>query len=565
MICQEEFAQFVKVLSSQENTFMVSQRAISFIADLYHIGRVSAHLEVESSAFTPGGDSGTKVVYEAEEVAVEEEPGFEKEFWTGENGRVRIRMYSLENQPAWSEEDKTDLDVVSDVLFFHLGRCRLIRQVQKNALTDFMTGLPNADGYMRYANKLFAKNHGLSAYNSYYINLKGFGLVNRKFGQKEADEVIKRYARILKSFTEGEECVGRLGGDNFVALIRKERTQEFLQLLSSVTTYGIVAGDRIPVVLKAVAGVLEIDDTLENCEPIISKCAVALNVAKNVLKKPFLFATKEIDERVFRQKQVTERFPEALENEEFKVYYQPKVETNSYMIVGAEALVRWISDGKLINPGEFIPVIEQDGAVCKLDFYMLEHVCQDIRNWISMGIKPVRISVNFSRKHLSNPNFSEDIMRVIEKYDVPVRYIEIEVTETVDEEEQGLLGDFMRKMREYEIATAIDDFGTGYSSFNLLRSFPIDVLKIDKSFIDDESLTENDSIVLSNIVKMAKELNMDVVTEGVENWDQVEFLQGIHCNVVQGFVFDRPMPGEKFEKKLQGKRYAGHNGKMALR
>jgi EAL domain-containing protein (putative c-di-GMP-specific phosphodiesterase class I) len=234
------------------------------------------------------------------------------------------------------------------------------------------------------------------------------------------------------------------------------------------------------------------------------------------------------------------------------------------MLVGAEALVRWVRDGKVISPGEFIPVIEQDGSVCKLDFYMLEHVCRDIRSWLSMGIEPVRISVNFSRKHLSNPNLSEDIMRVIEKYDVPVRYIEIEVTETTDEEEQGMLGAFMRKMREYKIATAIDDFGTGYSSFNILRSFPIDVLKIDKSFIDDESLTENDGIVLSNIVKMAKELKMDVITEGVENWEQVKFLQDIQCNVVQGFLFDRPMPPMDFEKKLRGKRYVGHKREKEL-
>jgi EAL domain-containing protein (putative c-di-GMP-specific phosphodiesterase class I) len=186
---------------------------------------------------------------------------------------------------------------------------------------------------------------------------------------------------------------------------------------------------------------------------------------------------------------------------------------------------------------------------------MLERVCRDIRSWLEKGIEPVRVSVNFSRKHLDNPRLADEIIDMIERYRVPVEYIEIEVTETMDEQEQGRLSVFMNRMREASIATAIDDFGTGYSSLDILRSFPIDVLKIDKSFIDDEEITESDSIVLSNIIKMAKELNMEVITEGVETWKQVKFLQDMECNLVQGFLFDRPMPEEEFEDKIRMHRY----------
>jgi EAL domain-containing protein (putative c-di-GMP-specific phosphodiesterase class I) len=262
-----------------------------------------------------------------------------------------------------------------------------------------------------------------------------------------------------------------------------------------------------------------------------------------------------LDNRVFREKQIADRFPTALAKEEFVVFYQPKVETDSYTIVGAEALVRWFSDGTIISPAEFVPLIERDGGICKLDFYMLEHVCQDIRKWLDKGMEPVRISVNFSRRHLTNPKLGDEIVEIIQKYQIPFRYIEIEVTETTDEEEQGMLSHFMNQMRLHQIATAIDDFGTGYSSLNILRSFPVDVLKIDKSFIDDGNITENDEIVLTNIVKMARELNMDVITEGVESWEQVEFLHDIECNVVQGFLFDRPLPETEFEKKLGMRQY----------
>jgi EAL domain-containing protein (putative c-di-GMP-specific phosphodiesterase class I) len=268
-----------------------------------------------------------------------------------------------------------------------------------------------------------------------------------------------------------------------------------------------------------------------------------------------VFATRELENRMFKQKQIAECFPYALDNEEFAVYYQPKVETDTYVIRGAEALVRWIHNDRVVSPGEFIPVIEQNGGVCQLDFYMLEHVCRDIRSWLEKGIEPVRVSVNFSRKHLDNPNLADDIIDMIRKYHVPTEYIEIEVTETMDELEQGRLSVFMNRMREASIATAIDDFGTGYSSLDILRSFPIDVLKIDKSFIDDEEITESDSIILSNIIKMAKELNMEVITEGVETWKQVKFLQDMECNLVQGFLFDRPMPEAEFEDKIRMHRY----------
>jgi EAL domain-containing protein (putative c-di-GMP-specific phosphodiesterase class I) len=156
---------------------------------------------------------------------------------------------------------------------------------------------------------------------------------------------------------------------------------------------------------------------------------------------------------------------------------------------------------------------------------------------------------------LDNPRLAEDIIDVIQRYQVPIQYIEIEVTETVDEAEQDRLSEFIRKMREASIATAIDDFGTGYSSLDLLRSVPIDVLKIDKSFIDDEEITESDSIVLSNIIKMARQLRMEVITEGVETWRQVKFLQDMECNLMQGYLFDRPMPEAEFEEKMKQPRY----------
>ncbi|MBQ7564654.1 MAG: EAL domain-containing protein [Lachnospiraceae bacterium] len=430
---------------------------------------------------------------------------------------------------------------------------------EKAALTEVMTGLPNAEGMNVFMAQKKAEET-LTRFNAFYFNLRNVGLLNRRFGKKETDQLLVRYSRKVADFAKQEECVGRLSGDNFMALILKERSEEFLKLLEGVEVEARHGGKEIPVIIQAVTGCLDIDESHQDSASIVGMCTTALNEAKNTKKVPYLFATPEMSDMVFRQKQIVDEFPRALAGGEFKAYYQPKVDTTTNEIVGAEALVRWIHEGRLIPPDEFVPILEMDGSICKLDFHIFESVCRDIRKWSAEGIKPVRISTNFSRKNLSDPSFSSRIEETLEKYEVPREYIEVEITETTSEEENGLLSKFITDMHNADIMMAIDDFGTGYSSLNLLRDFPADVLKIDKSFIDQHTNTERDNVVLANIAKMAKELNMKVITEGVERWDQVEFLKGINVNLVQGFLFDKPMPEDTFEERLRARIYPQDSG-----
>ena len=171
------------------------------------------------------------------------------------------------------------------------------------------------------------------------------------------------------------------------------------------------------------------------------------------------------------------------------------------------------------------------------------------------GKSQLGLSVNFSRKHLSNPNFAKDIIDIIDRHGVDHAYIETEITETIDEEEQDKLLDFVTIMNENNIATSIDDFGTGYSSLNMLRNLPVSILKIDKSFIDNEAIIGRDRIVLSGIINMVKDLGIEVVTEGVESMEQLEFIKSLNCNVVQGYLFDKPLPKEEFIIKLDRDKY----------
>ena len=426
--------------------------------------------------------------------------------------------------------------------------------VKKAAETDIMTGLPNAAGFRTFVNKIWAEGK-LSSYNAFYLNVKSFGLINKKFGKQEADHIIIRFADRLLSYIDEDECAGRLSGDSFIIMVHKEKTDDVLKLTAGVEIRACVNGREEMTTLQAIAGCLDIDDDDMDSEGIIGRCSTALNAARYDKHVPYLFSTPEMHSKAIHQKQILSVFADALEREEFQPYYQPKVNTKTKTLVGAEALVRWERNGEIITPGEFIPILETGNSICVLDFYIFERVCRDIRKWLDEGIEPVRISTNFSRKNLSNPDFSENIRKILDDYDIPKQYIEVEVTETLSEEDNDRLRRFISDMHESKIAMAIDDFGTGYSSLSILRDFSADVLKLDKSFIDGHTGTKRDSVVVSNVAKMANELNMSVITEGVENWEQVKFLKSVNIDMVQGFLFDKPLPKEDFEQRLKIKSY----------
>ena len=254
--------------------------------------------------------------------------------------------------------------------------------------------------------------------------------------------------------------------------------------------------------------------------------------------------------RIYRQKQIEDRFEEALAGDEFRIYLQPKVDTLTGKIVGAESLARWFCNGIVLYPTEFVPILEREGMVAHLDLYVLKKTCEYLKNWIDKGIEPVQVSVNFSRKDLEYKNLAKEITDIIDSYGIDRNLIEIEVTETASEDERILMTSFLSTLKEQRVATAIDDFGTGYSSLSTLRDFPVSVIKIDRSFINNEELNRSDEIVLKNIVSMANELGIAVVTEGVERPDQTRLLNSVGCHVVQGFLYDNPMPMEDFEKRL---------------
>lgn len=420
------------------------------------------------------------------------------------------------------------------------------------ACREKASGLPNSYGFIIEIEKIKEKGK-LPEYNAFYFDIIRMGVINSKYGGNVGSEVIVRYARSLRDSLDESEVLGRLGGNFFVAMVKKEHTQEFLERVKHTEISIPLPGGMEKVVVSSRAGVYGIESNEINADQILNNVNMAGNIAKNMLRKQVVFLTPELQKEISEKRLMQEAIPPCMAKREFKPYYQPKVDVQSRRLCGAEALVRWVHDGKLITPTTFIPVLEQNEKICNLDFYMLDYVCSDIRRWLNEGKTPPTISVNFSRKNLGNPVLAEDIYNVLKKYEIPPHLIQIEITETIDEYPMDYLKGVVLALQKYGMTTAIDDFGTGSASINLIMEVPFNVLKIDKSFIS--STNEKDLKILGHIISMANDVGADVITEGVETEEQLRIISGLGCPKIQGFYFDEPLIKEDFEKRMDNPGY----------
>lgn len=391
----------------------------------------------------------------------------------------------------------------------------------------------------------------IGEFGGVYFNIKHFSSINDRFGRDCATNIMKQFIHGIQEKILYEECICRVGGDNFVVLFKKDNLNIIKNYLSGMP---ITFNDEEAVTVTTTAGYYMIPEATESATDVMDRISTAYQLAKSVYKRPFLFYDDEIMQHQTHVKEIEMMFPSAIENEEFKVFYQPKTQLNNYQLAGAEALCRWFRNGKVISPGEFIPVLEGSKAICTLDFYMLDHVCRDIRRWLDEGREAVKVSVNLSRLHLGDEDLLESILRIIDKYKVPHHFIEIELTETTTDVDYKELKKIVYGLREQDISTSVDDFGVGYSSLNLIREMPWNVLKIDKSFLPTQEEEDNDPSkvkMLRHIITMSQDLGLECIVEGVETAEQVKLLKDCKCYIAQGFYFDRPLPVKEFEQKLE--------------
>ncbi|MCR5529754.1 MAG: GGDEF domain-containing phosphodiesterase [Saccharofermentans sp.] len=464
---------------------------------------------------------------------------------------MKCTFYAAADSPELPTEDLKKLDLIARMILGLVSRNRLIGVVEKLGFTDGQ-GYPNYRTFLRYLQNVNSEGT-LGGRVAFKYNLRHFGLVNQDVGRTVGDVVMRNHFELISSIVGNHGIVCRMGGDNFIGILDKKDLESLLAALSGVPVV-YDNGNLKRVMVRSSVGVFELPDPyrFEDPDDIMDILMPAASIAKNGSGDSIVFADEKLLKMKHNSMMVQKNFPKALAENEFFPYYQPQVDITTGRTVGAEALCRWKKDGRLIMPGQFIPVLEQSTDICLLDFYMLDAVCRDIRRWMDEGSPIVRISVNMSRKHLIDVDFVEHLTSIIDRRQIPRDYIEIEFTETVDNAGFGELKQVVEKLRSVGIYTSVDDFGAGYTALALLSDIPWNIIKIDRSFLPEQGKNDTANLlpIMKHIAQIADELGMSTVVEGVETEEHVKIMRENNCRIAQGFFYHRPMPVTDFEELL---------------
>ena len=430
------------------------------------------------------------------------------------------------------------------------------KEIIRASRTEIRTGLANEHGYIEWLNSMKGKPE-LKDYAVVFFDLRKFSDINRVYGVENGNRILAAFSNILLGRIEKDEILGRQFGNQFLAIVRKHNVDSFLEMLKGVEVpfTDITTKQEQKVNLSARVGVYMIDRTDLKGEDLLVFAGQALSAAKSKDNDDVVRLTQELIDAIAERKKLESDIRKGLQSGEFRPFYQPKVRIKSGKMCGAEALSRWHHDGEIRTPGSYIPIMEANDTVCMMDFCILKAVCEDIAQWLREGVSVPMISVNFSRRNLVDPNLAAHIDETVTAAGIPKHLIEIEVTESCDEFSIGILRNFVDSLHERGYKVSIDDFGNASSSLTLLREISFDTLKIDKGFVDH--VNTKDLKILTYIVKLAEEINMDIVAEGVEQEVQIEVLNRLGVDVIQGFFFDRPLSKADMSKRLKSPGYGG--------
>lgn len=400
------------------------------------------------------------------------------------------------------------------------------------------------------------KTEQFSPYSYVIIDIRKFKLINDKKGSHGGDDVLRHVYRCIQKHLHKGEFTARLQADMFEVVFdsvsKEEVAQRLVDIAEEINAFN--KERNTPYYLPIDCGIYLVESKDEDLVIIRDRANSARKNNKENNQAHLCSCTYYNDlERIqmVQEKEIDNAMEKALENGEFIVYLQPKVNIHTNKVAGAEALIRWDSPTMgFMSPDKFIPYFEKNGFIVKLDQYVFEKVCKQLREWIDQGIEPVPISVNLSRRDLYDHKYLERYKEIQEHYQVPSKLLEIEFTETLFFEDLELLKQSIQEVHEAGYLCSIDDFGSGYSSLALLKEIPVDILKLDKTFFDNITDARGNTVI-EHVIALAKDLDMTTIAEGIENVIQVDRLRSIHCDLIQGYVYYKPMTIENFNQIVQ--------------
>jgi diguanylate cyclase (GGDEF)-like protein/PAS domain S-box-containing protein len=442
--------------------------------------------------------------------------------------------------------------VLRDVSVAHT----LAQKVIHSAEHDFLTGLPNRlllNDRISQAIALAQRHTHLVAV--LFLDLDGFKHINDSLGHPTGDKLLQSIAKRLHDCVRAPDTVSRQGGDEFVVLLQEVKQEEDVataadRMLRAVAQVHSI--DRHELHITASIGVSLYPDDGRDAETLIKNADTAMYQAKEDARQSYKFFRPEMNVRAVERQSIEEDLRHALEQKEFTLNYQPKVNLKTGAITGAEALIRWTSSTRgSVPPLQFIPVAEDSGLILPIGAWVLREACTQARAWTDVGLSAGTVAVNVSAIQFRNESFLEGLFAILKETGMDPRSLELEVTESVLMKHAEVAAAILQTLRDKGVRVSIDDFGTGYSSLSYLRTFPLDALKIDQSFVRQIDVAPDDTAIVTAIISMGQSLGLRIIAEGVETDEDLLFLKARDCDEAQGFYFSRPVTATQFVKLLE--------------
>ncbi len=482
---------------------------------------------------------------------------FEMKYMDKIMGLIRFDMCSINR--FWQQNDVSALMLISKIFAIYLHKEYEASQFKKELFYDRLTNIYN---YSKWREEIFnylANSEEYVKYSLIYFYVQGFMSLNDMYGANYCDRTLIAISNGLKKIYENNAIYCRVNEEKFLIFLPNQDAEYIEKTFSELNKYvceEMNTKDRI----KLLGGIY-FHDSLDTLTTAIDKANLARKQAKSSENGLTYFATSFFEEGK-RKAELELHMHQALKDNEFLLYLQPKVNTQTGEVVGAEALTRWnFKHQRILTPNYFIPLFEQNGFITELDFKVFENVCKFLRSCLDEHIKPIKISVNVSRYQTDFDYYLSTINSIRETYCIDPSLIEIEITEGMYIENITQISEFIKNLHDNGYKVSMDDFGTGYSNLASLATLDFDLIKLDKNFCNNQE-NEKENIILSFVTSLAKQLKMDVLCEGVETQEFADYLKNIGCNLVQGFLFERPIPSEEFKEKYLKNTNTNFQGKL---
>ncbi|WP_416672504.1 bifunctional diguanylate cyclase/phosphodiesterase [Egbenema bharatensis] len=457
------------------------------------------------------------------------------------------RELKVDQAPEWTAEEMKLAQSIGLHLYMAIVQKRVEAMIRYQASHDGLTRLPNR--------LLFNEQLSLALVQAQqqdemlgvaFLDLDRFKTINDSLGHAVGDQLLQQVASALRECLRDYDAIARWGGDEFTLLLphltsAEDITQLAQQILERLSLPFHTEQQELYVTASLGIALYPYDG--EDVETLLKNADAAMYQAKQLGKNNYQLYTEEMNTKAVQLLSLEADLRRALSNQELTLHYQPQVNLQTGQMVGVEALLRWYHP-KLgfVSPAEFIPLAEEMGLICTIGNWVLQTACEQHQAWCSMGLPPIRIAINLSAQQFQQPDLVNTIIQILNTTGVDPQYLEFELTESAAMRDVNFTIAVLKQLQSLGITIAIDDFGTGYSSLNAIKHFPLHILKIDRSFVQDAMQNQSDAAIAKTVVALGKGLGLNILAEGVETQEQLNFLRSIQCDSAQGYFFSKPLP-----------------------